>query len=158
MTARRGIGRLAVAAALFSFALAGAGCARHAGRTTIRFWGMGREGEVVQDLVPDFEREHPGIHVIVQQLPWTAAHEKLITAYVGRSTPDVSQLGNTWIPEFSALEAIEPLRPWLAKSAGLDMSRDTIWAIAERLDLRPLGLVGVDETWSAFRLRPAAKP
>jgi multiple sugar transport system substrate-binding protein len=35
----------------------------------------------------------------------------------------VSQLGNTWIPEFSALEAIEPLQPWLAKTAGLDSSR-----------------------------------
>jgi hypothetical protein len=33
------------------------------------------------------------------------------------------------------------------------MSRDDIWAIAERLDMRPLGLVGVDDTWSAFRLR-----
>ncbi len=120
MTPRAGI--TAVLATCALFALASAGCARHAGRTTIRFWGMGREGEVVQELIPDFEREHPDIHVVVQQLPWTAAHEKLITAYVGKSTPDVSQLGNTWIPEFSALEAIEPLRPWLAKSAGLDSS------------------------------------
>jgi len=42
-----------------------------------------------------------------------------------------------------------------SKSAGLDMNRDDIWAVAEGLDLRPLGLVGVDGTWSAFRLRPA---
>lgn len=41
-----------------------------------------------------------------------------------------------------------------SKAAGLDMNRDTVWEIAERLDLRPLGLVSVDETWSAFRLRP----
>jgi len=42
-----------------------------------------------------------------------------------------------------------------SRSAGLDMSRDSVWAIAERLDLRPLGLVSVDATWSAFRLRPS---
>ena len=42
-----------------------------------------------------------------------------------------------------------------SKAAGLDMNRDSIWAIAEKMDLRPLGLVGIDETWSAFRLRPA---
>jgi hypothetical protein len=42
-----------------------------------------------------------------------------------------------------------------SKSAGLDMNRDDIWAIAEKLDMRPLGLVGIDDTWSAFRLRPA---
>jgi len=39
-------------------------------------------------------------------------------------------------------------------AAGLDMSRDSIWAIAETLGMRPLGLIGVDGTWSAFRLRP----
>jgi hypothetical protein len=41
-----------------------------------------------------------------------------------------------------------------SKSAGLDMSRDDIWAVAESLDMRPLGLVAIDDTWSAFRLRP----
>lgn len=42
-----------------------------------------------------------------------------------------------------------------SKDAGLDMNRDTVWAVAEKLDMRPLGIVGVDETWSAFRLRRA---
>ncbi len=42
-----------------------------------------------------------------------------------------------------------------SRGAGLDMSRDDVWALAEKLDLRPLGLLSVDETWSAFRLRPA---
>ncbi|MDZ4179642.1 MAG: hypothetical protein U1E29_10480 [Coriobacteriia bacterium] len=40
-----------------------------------------------------------------------------------------------------------------SKSAHPDMNRDDVWAIAERMDLRPLGLVGIDERWSAFRLR-----
>jgi hypothetical protein len=39
--------------------------------------------------------------------------------------------------------------------AGLDMNRDTVWAVAEELGLRPLGLVRVDDTWSAFRLKRA---
>ena len=43
-----------------------------------------------------------------------------------------------------------------SKAAGLDVNRDDIWALAESLGLRPLGLVGVDEAWSAFRLRPKA--
>lgn len=45
-----------------------------------------------------------------------------------------------------------------SKTAGLDMNRDSIWAIAEMLDMRPLGLVGIDDTWSAFRLRCAVTP
>jgi hypothetical protein len=43
-----------------------------------------------------------------------------------------------------------------SKDAGLDMNRDTVWAVAEKLDMRPLGIVGVDAVWSAFRLRRAA--
>jgi hypothetical protein len=43
-----------------------------------------------------------------------------------------------------------------SRDAGLDMNRDTVWAVAEKLDLRPLGLVGINEIWSAFRLRRAA--
>jgi hypothetical protein len=42
-----------------------------------------------------------------------------------------------------------------SKGAGLDMNRDSVWAVAEKLDMRPLGLVGIDESWSAFRLRRA---
>ena len=42
-----------------------------------------------------------------------------------------------------------------AKSAGLDMSRDSVWAVAEKMNMRPLGLIGIDDTWSAFRLRPS---
>lgn len=40
-----------------------------------------------------------------------------------------------------------------SRDAGLDMNRDDVWAIAEKLGMRPLGLVGIDDTWSAFRLR-----
>ena len=80
-----------------------------AGETILKFWAMGREGEVVTELIPEFERANPGIRVKVQQLPWTAAHEKLLTAFAGDSTPDVCQLGNTWIPELVALNALAPL-------------------------------------------------
>jgi multiple sugar transport system substrate-binding protein len=83
---------------------------------TVTFWAMGREGEVVTELLPEFERTHPGTKVVVQQLPWTAAHEKLLTAFAGDATPDVAQLGNTWVPEMSALGALEPLAPRIAAS------------------------------------------
>src|SRR6185503_10085049 len=78
-------------------------------RTTLRIWAMGREGEVLSQLMPAFEKSHPNIHVEVQQIPWTAAHEKLLTSYVGESTPDIAMLGNTWVPEFVALNSLEPL-------------------------------------------------
>src|SRR5690242_15975393 len=72
-------------------------------RERLEFWAMGHEGEVIAQMIPAFERVNPGVHVVVQQIPWSAAHEKLLTAYVGESTPDVAQMGNTWIPEFAAI-------------------------------------------------------
>jgi multiple sugar transport system substrate-binding protein len=98
-----------------------AGCARRSAEPVVlRFWGMGREGEVVAELVPEFEREHPGIRVEVQQVPWSAAHEKLLTGYVGHSMPDLFQLGNTWVSEFATLRALEPLDDRVARSTVVD--------------------------------------
>lgn len=89
-----------------------AGCSRTPSDTvTLKFWLFGREGEVVTQLLPEFERTHPGVHVEVQNIPLTAAHEKLLTAFAGDALPDLCQLGNTWIPEFAALGALEPLQP-----------------------------------------------
>jgi len=94
-------------------------CARGPGdaRTTVRFWAFGREGEVVRELVPEFEKRHPEIRMEVQQVPWTAAHEKLLTGFVGNATPDAAQLGNTWIPEFVSLHALAPLDERIKRSA-----------------------------------------
>jgi multiple sugar transport system substrate-binding protein len=101
----------------------------------LRFWAMGREGEVVQELVRDFEALNPGIRVRVQQIPWSAAHEKLLTAVVGRATPDVAQLGNTWIPEFAMLRSLAPLDGWLGRSEQVDEAAffPGIWA-TNRID------------------------
>lgn len=90
-------------------ALALSACAQPSGKTVLNVWAVGREGEVIGQLIPAFERANPGIEVRIQQLPFTAAHEKLLTAFVGDATPDVAQLGNSWVPEFAALGALEPL-------------------------------------------------
>jgi multiple sugar transport system substrate-binding protein len=87
---------------------------------TVALWAMGSEGEVVAELVPEFERQHPGRHVEVQRVPWSAAHEKLLTAWVGGAMPDVVQVGNTWIPELVVLGALEPLDARLAASRVID--------------------------------------
>jgi multiple sugar transport system substrate-binding protein len=103
--------------------LTGCDSSRGEGPITLRFWAMGREGEVVEELVGEFERQSPGVRIDVQQLPWSAAHEKLLTAFVGRSTPDLAQLGNTWVAEFAALRALEPLDSWLSSSTTLDSTQ-----------------------------------
>ncbi len=99
-------------------AVGGAGCAAGDERS-VRFWAMGREGEVVAELLRDFKLEAPEIQVRIEQLPWSAAHEKLLTAFAGNATPDLAQLGNTWLPEFVALGALEPLDARLQATPGI---------------------------------------
>jgi multiple sugar transport system substrate-binding protein len=101
---------------LASLVFVGCGKREHVGQTVINFWAIGSEGEQVQRLVREFEQANPGVQVKLQQIPWNAAHEKLLTAFAGDATPDLCQLGNTWIPEFAALNALEPLDTFIAHS------------------------------------------
>jgi hypothetical protein len=83
----------------------------------------------------------------------TAAKADLVFLFV-RSRAELDK----WMPKTA-----KSLRPdsaiWVffkkgSKDSGLDMNRDTVWAAAEKLRMRPLGIVSIDETWAAFRLRP----
>src|SRR5207344_1121365 len=42
-------------------ALGALACREPERTTTIELWAMGREGEVVREMTPDFERRHPGV-------------------------------------------------------------------------------------------------
>jgi multiple sugar transport system substrate-binding protein len=107
---------------LFAFvAVCLGGCVEErSAQTVVDFWAIGSEGERVEPLIREFERENPTLRVRLQQIPWLAAHEKLLTAFAGDATPDVCQLGNTWIPEFAMLGALAPLDNRVAKSAVID--------------------------------------
>lgn len=115
---------------LFLFSFFSLSCnKKNNNQTEISFWAMGAEGEYVQKLVPEFEKQNPGIKVKVQMVPWTAAQEKLVTAYASDNSPDVYQLGNTWVPQFSALGAIENLDTWIQKSPTIKREKyfEGIW-------------------------------
>ena len=152
------------------------GSDRH--KTVLRFWAMGREAEVLTQLLPEFKREHPDVDVEVQQLAWTAAHEKLLTAVAGDATPDMCQLGNTWIPELVALNALEPLATLVAATKEIDANDyfpgvwqtnsvdDTLFAIPWYVDTRLLfyradllkaaGFDAPAETWADWHRQLAA--
>jgi multiple sugar transport system substrate-binding protein len=127
---------------------------RDADARTLRFWAMGREGEVVAELVREFERAHPGTHVEVQTLPWSAAHEKLLTAFAGDTTPDLCQLGNTWIPEFVALGALRSLDADIAGSKSVEPGDyfPGIWA-TNRIDGKVYGVPWYVDTRLLFYRR-----
>jgi multiple sugar transport system substrate-binding protein len=68
---------------------------------TITMWAQGAEGEKLPALLKEFEAANPGIKVNVTAIPWDAAHNKYQTAIAGGTTPDVAQMGTTWMADFA---------------------------------------------------------
>ena len=154
-------------------ACACSGDAEPGDRITLEFWALGREGELVRELVPEFERRHPELRVRVQQIPWSAAHEKILTAFAGGALPDAIHVGSTWIPELVALGALEPLDARIEASevvrgdaffaGSLDMGvvGDATWAVPWYADTRLLfyrsdlfeaaGWIRAPRSWSEWR-------
>ncbi|MGQ4363548.1 sugar ABC transporter substrate-binding protein [Streptomyces sp. SAS_272] len=74
---------------------------------TITLWAQGAEGEKLPTLLKGFEKENPGVKVKVTAIPWADAHSKYQTAIAGGTTPDIAQMGTTWMPDFeSAFQAV----------------------------------------------------
>jgi multiple sugar transport system substrate-binding protein len=111
--------------------------------TVVELWAFGSEGEQVQSLVADFEQDNPGVRVRVQQIPWSAAHEKLLTAFIGGAMPDVFQAGNTWMPELVALDAVAPLDERIDSSSVI--ARDDFFPAA--LEATQVAGVGYAVPW-----------
>ncbi len=89
-------------------ALAAGGCGPRADPAAVRFWAMSYQGDYAPHLTTAFTAR-TGLTVDVQSLPWTAAHEKLLTAFAGGGLPDVLMLPNGWIGEFAMIGALAPL-------------------------------------------------
>jgi len=93
------------------------GCKGRTGEgVELTVWVMGAEGEKIRDMVLSFEKEHPDISVKTQTIPWLDAHMKLLTAVIGGTTPDVCQLGTTWVPEFASMDALSALGGYIEGS------------------------------------------
>ncbi len=106
----------------------------------LRVWAMGVEGEALGRFATTYMAQHPEEKVRVQALPWGAAHEKLLTAFAADDLPDVIALGNTWVAEFAALNALLPLEDHLAANR---LTLDGVFEAARRsvsLDGHVLGV------------------
>jgi multiple sugar transport system substrate-binding protein len=68
---------------------------------TINMWAQGGEGQALPAFAKEFEAANPGVKINVTAIPWDAAHNKYQTAIAGGTTPDVAQIGTTWMGDFA---------------------------------------------------------
>src|SRR6476646_10907650 len=67
----------------------------------LTIWAQGAEGENLPTLLKEFEAANPGVTVDVTAIPWDAAHSKYQTSIAGGQTPDIAQMGTTWMGDFA---------------------------------------------------------
>ena len=91
---------------------------------TISVWAMGGEGAALPKLAKEFEAANPGVKVNVTAIPFDSAHDKLATAITAGKTPDVSQIGTTWMGEF-ATQALDPTPASIDKTSFFDGAQKT---------------------------------
>src|SRR5450756_671190 len=91
---------------------------------TITVWAMGGEGDKLPALAKEFEAANPGVKIQVTAIPFDAAHDKLATAITAGKTPDISQIGTTWMGEF-ATQALDPTPASIDKSVFFEGAQKT---------------------------------
>jgi len=143
-----------------------AACAPVRDPEALELWAMSYQGDYAPFLMPSFTAAS-GIPVEVQSVPWTAAHEKLLTAQAGGALPDVIMLPNGWISKFEMIGALrEVLRPDLVSGlfpglveASRVRGRDYAvpWSIAPQVQyyrrdiLEDAGFAAPPQTWDGWR-------
>lgn len=83
---------------------------RQSNRTTISFWHFQSEPGQKKALlarIEEFEKEHPDVHVDLQDLTWKQGREKLMAAFSSGTAPDVVELGSDWVAQYSAAGVLE---------------------------------------------------
>jgi multiple sugar transport system substrate-binding protein len=92
---------------------------------SITVWGMGAEGEKLDVLAKDFMADNPGVQVKVTPISWDVAHDKLLTSVAGDTTPDVSQMGTTWMGEFAKTGALAEVPEDISLDGTFEGARNT---------------------------------
>jgi multiple sugar transport system substrate-binding protein len=81
---------------------------------TITFWhaysaGGSEVKTVEKQVIPAFEKAHPGVKVKPVTVQYDQLHQKLVTAAAGQSLPDVVRSDIIWVPELAKLGVLLPL-------------------------------------------------
>ncbi|MFD7552516.1 sugar ABC transporter substrate-binding protein [Streptomyces sp. NPDC059816] len=78
-------------------------------KQTLTVWAMGAEGEKLGDVAKEYTEANPNVTVKVTPVGWDVAHQKLVAAAAAGNLPDIAQMGGTYMGEFAAIDALEPV-------------------------------------------------
>lgn len=81
-------------------------------------WIMGDGNEQAQGIFDSYTEE-TGIEVNLQSIPWSSAHDRLLTAVASGEGPDVVQMGSSFMAEFTDAGALADLTEYVESNDAL---------------------------------------
>jgi ABC-type glycerol-3-phosphate transport system substrate-binding protein len=93
-------------------------CARRAAperSLTLSSWGDLKEAAILGDLCRMFEKENPGVKVVLQRVPYAEYGSKLMSQFVAGIAPDVLFVGSEQVVEYHPRGVLEPLNDYVAR-------------------------------------------
>jgi multiple sugar transport system substrate-binding protein len=69
----------------------------------------------MKKLEEGFNRENPGYELSIEVVDWNSGKDKLNTLISSGNPPDLVNVGSRWIPEFVAIDAVEPLDSYVTQ-------------------------------------------
>lgn len=125
--------RAIAVAILIALLVAAVGCSRQ-DVLTLRLanWAGAEESRIVDGLLREFERRHPGVRVVQESVP-NQYREKMLTSFAAGTPPDVFLLDSVDLPAFVNRNLLVDLAPYLDR-LGVDPQEyfPNIFAIAQR--------------------------
>ena len=90
------------------------------GGTHISFWNglTGSDGVTLNEMLAKFTEENPDISVTVEMIIWNTLYQKLQTAFVAGTPPDVFLLHASEIPQFGSYGVLRDLGDWYTSGGG----------------------------------------
>src|SRR4051812_45407307 len=87
------------------------------GRTTIRYmaWGNPEQIGVERQIIQEFEKSHPTIHVHLFMVPGTSYTDKLQLMLASRTAPDVMRADHYYFASLARKDYFLPLEPLVAR-------------------------------------------
>lgn len=87
---------------------------------TLSSWGDLKEAAILGELCRAFEREHPGVRVALQRVPYGEYGPKIMSQFTAGVAPDVLFIGSQQVVEYHPRGVLEPLNDYIARD-GLDL-------------------------------------
>ncbi len=102
------------------------------GELQISFWNglTGSDGVTLNDMLAQFAQENPDISITVEMIAWNTLYQKLQTAFVAGTQPDMFLLHASEVPQYASYGVLRNMDDWYVSGGGWfpddDISQNTL--------------------------------